>query len=73
LKIYNWSEVEPHQTHVKKGWTQFLKEVGHPDMFDNKREPKCEAQQNRKKLLAQIYQVLILEQEYKKGGAGLFV
>jgi hypothetical protein len=58
---------------VKKGWTQFLEEVGPPDMFDDKREPKGEAQQNRKKLLAQIYQVLTLEQEYKEGGAGLFV
>jgi hypothetical protein len=71
LKQWNKGCVEPHQTHVAKGWTEFLKELAPPSIFDDMREPEIKEQQERQKLLSQIYDLTKKEEEYRTGEIGL--
>jgi hypothetical protein len=70
LKKWNKGCVEPHQTHVMKGWTEFLKELAPPGIFDDMREPEGKEQQERQRLLAQIYDLARKEEDYENGGIG---
>lgn len=71
LKEWNKSSVEPHQTHVTKGWTEFLKELAPPSCLDDAREPDGKIEE-RKKLLAQIYDIAKREEDYLNGEIGLY-
>lgn len=71
LKEWNNGSVEPHQTHVTKGWTEFLKELAPPSGFDEMREPDGKNEE-RRKLLAQIYDIAKREEDYKNGEIGLY-
>jgi len=73
LKEWNNGCVEPHQTHVNKGWTEFLKELAPLGIFDDMREPEGKEQQERQRLLAQIYDLGKKEEEYKNGEIGMWV
>ena len=53
-----------------KGWTEFLKELASPSIFDDMREPGGKEQQERQKLLAQIYDITKKEEEYETGDIG---
>jgi hypothetical protein len=70
LKAWNKGCVEPHQTHVTRGWTEFLKELAPPSIFDEMREPDDKTEE-RQKLLAQAYDLARREEEYKDGDIGL--
>lgn len=69
LKKWNKGTAEPHQTHVTKGWTEFLKELAPPSIFDEMREPD-DKKDERQKLLAQTYDLAKREEEYKNGDIG---
>jgi hypothetical protein len=56
---------------VAKGWTEFLKELAPPSIFDDMREPEIKEQQERQKLLSQIYDLTKKEEEYRTGEIGL--
>jgi hypothetical protein len=70
LKEWNKGCVEPHQTHVAKGWTEFLKELAPPSMFDEMREPD-DKREEREKLLAQAYDLAKREEQYEEGEIGM--
>jgi hypothetical protein len=58
---------------VKNGWTEFLKEVAPPTIFNNKGRPEDEAQQeHRSTLLAEIYDIC-KQEEFKNGDVGLLI
>jgi len=71
LKQWNKDCAEPHQTHVTKGWTEFLKELAPPAVvFDESREPSDKTEE-RQKLLAQAYDLAYREEQYVNGEIGL--
>jgi hypothetical protein len=71
LKQWNKDCVEPHKTHVTKGWTNFLKELAPPEIvFDEKREPDDKTEE-RQKLLAQAYDLAYREEQYVNSEIGL--
>jgi hypothetical protein len=55
---------------VTRGWTEFLKELAPPSIFDETREPDDKTEE-RQKLLAQAYDLARREEEYKDGDIGL--
>jgi hypothetical protein len=56
-----------------KGWTEFLKELAPPGIFDDMREPEGKEQQQRQRLLARIYDLTKKEEEYATGEIGLWL
>ena len=57
-----------------KGWTEFLKELAPPGIFDDMREPEGkEQQQQRQRLLSRIYDLTKKEEEYATGEIGLWL
>jgi len=58
---------------VIKGWTEFLKELAPPSIFDDMREPEGKVQQERQRLLSQIYDLTKKEEEYETGDIGLWI
>lgn len=72
LKEWNSSSVKPHHTHMTKGWTEFLRELAPPSIFDEARELDGGKTEERKKLLAQIYDLAKQEEDYQNGEIGLY-
>lgn len=70
LKEWNRDCVEPHKTHVNKGWTAFLRELAPPSIVDDSREPDDKTEE-RQKLLAQVYELTEREERYLDGEIGL--
>lgn len=70
LKEWNKDCVEPHPTHVNRGWTDFLKELAPPSTVDDSREPDDKTEE-RKKLLAQVYELAEREERYLDDEIGL--
>lgn len=70
LKEWNKDCVEPHPTHVNRGWTDFLRELAPPSTVDDSREPDDKTEE-RKKLLAQVYELAEREEKYLDGEIGL--
>lgn len=70
LKEWNKDCVEPHPTHVNRGWTDFLRELAPPSAVDDLREPDDKTEE-RKKLLAQVYELAEREERYLDGEIGL--
>jgi hypothetical protein len=70
LKEWNRDCVEPHKTHVNKGWTAFLRELAPPSTVDDSREPDDKTEE-RQKLLAQVYDLAEREERYLDGEIGL--
>jgi len=71
LKEWNKNCVEPHPTHVTKGWTQFLVALAPPSTCDDSREPDDKTE-GRQKLLAQIYDLAEREERYLDGEIGSY-
>ena len=53
-----------------KGWTEFLKELAPPSIFDDMREPEGKEQQERQRLLSQVYDLTQREEDYVNGNIG---
>ena len=70
LKEWNKNCVEPHPTHVNKGWTEFLKALAPPSTCDDPRGTDDKTEE-RQKLLAQIYDLAEREERYLDGEIGL--
>ncbi|KAM0714364.1 hypothetical protein Q7P37_010151 [Cladosporium fusiforme] len=66
LKEWNEGSIEPHQTHLTKGWTEFLMELAPPSIFVELRESDDKTQ-HRQKLLAQIYELASREEDFERG------
>jgi hypothetical protein len=71
LKEWNKNCVEPHPSHVNKGWTAFLKELAPPSTCDDLRD-KDDKSAERQKLLAQVYELAEREERYVDGEIGLW-
>jgi hypothetical protein len=69
LKAWNKDTVEPHHTHVTRGWTQFLEELAPPSLLSEMREPEKRTQR-RQKALNDLYKVALMEQDYLEGAIG---
>lgn len=69
--MWNKGSVKPDQTHVDKGWTGFLAELAPLSIFNKTREPDSRTEA-REKLLAQIYELVKLEELYKTNELGLY-
>lgn len=72
LKEWNKSSIEAHHTHATKGWTEFLRELAPPSIFDEARELDGDKIEERKKLLAQIYDLAKREEDYLNGEIGMY-
>jgi len=70
LKEWNKNCVEPHPTHVNRGWTEFLKNLAPPSIVNDSREPDDKTEE-RQKLLDQIYDLTDREERYVNGEIGL--
>jgi len=55
---------------VTKGWTEFLRELAPPSMFDESRELDDKTGE-RQKLLAQAYELASREEQFVNGEIGL--
>ncbi|KAK4548530.1 hypothetical protein LTR36_009440 [Oleoguttula mirabilis] len=64
LKAWNMEKCEPHPTHVRQGWTAFLKELAPLDSLDEIAPTTGERIGQRRALLREVYTVAEMEEDY---------
>lgn len=70
LKAWNNNDVDPNPTHVTEGWTAFLNELAGPEIFDDLPKESPEKTKTRLALMAQMYQIARMEEDYQTGARG---
>lgn len=70
LRAWNDETTEHNKTHVSRGWTAFLEELAGPDLFDDLPREAPNRVQLRRTLLAQMYEVAALEEQFDNGEVG---
>lgn len=70
LKAWNDDTTEIHKTHEHCGWTEFLRELAGPDLFDDLPKEAPNRVKLRQTLLAQMYAVAAMEEEFQKDERG---
>ncbi|CZT17899.1 uncharacterized protein RCC_03736 [Ramularia collo-cygni] len=66
LRAWNNNHTEDNKTHVRCGWTAFLKELAGPDVFDDLPKEAPNRVRLRQNLLAQMYEVAAMEEQLEK-------
>ena len=70
LRAWNDDTTEDNKTHVLYGWTEFLKELAPPKLFDDLPKEAPNRVKLRQTLLMQMYAVAALEEQFHKDEIG---
>ncbi|USW51710.1 hypothetical protein Slin15195_G050290 [Septoria linicola] len=68
LEQWNRFDTAPSKTHQLRGWTAWLKELAGPEIFEDLPREPCHRTKYRRNLMAQMYEVAEMEEEYLEGG-----
>ena len=69
LKKWNNNTIEPHQTHVDRGWTAFLQELAPPSLLCEMRETE-EKTKKRQMMVKDMYLLAEMEEQYQRNEIG---
>lgn len=70
FKKWNNNDTEPSKTHIERGWTAFLMDLAGPEIFDDLPKETPEKLKLRQDLMAQMYNLAAMEEEYLKDERG---
>lgn len=70
LEQWNRFDTAPSKTHQLRGWTAWLKELAGPEIFDDLPREPCHRTKYRRELMAQMYEVAEMEEDYLNDAIG---
>lgn len=71
LVEWNKNDFVASKTHIRHGWTMWLKELAGPEVFEELSKDADHRVKHRQKLMEQMYEVARMEEEYLDDAIGM--